>query len=227
MYLESHSTQSLKEIYGQIGQKPWGEVLVAINELLKITTLVRNASSYNNTKDFSGRSWDPDDWSFQRLCQVLVRRRFKLARSTLTNQLSDAIVQRRKRLTYRQRHERKIAGDLSDGAADSGNPGHSNGASNMSSDTLLQDTPAKKPTRPHSQQRHAASTLLSAPTPSQIYTPGRASTISASAMVTITYENEDLIYPHKPQLGSKDGSLSTCPYCAVPLPPNMSDPSWK
>lgn len=221
--LESHDTQSLKEIYETIGRQPWGEVLVAINELLKLTVFVRRSASSNSTRDFSSSSWDIEDENFRRQCQVLVRRRFPHARSTLTDQLSDAVVERRKRLEYRHRHESKIAEVHHQTTRDEAV------SQTQDSGPTMNDQPSNQDRKPRnlSRPRHGdPSTLLSIPRPSQVYARQQEDSAVGSVIGAYTSADESLFYPDKPQ-PIKRGALPECPYCAEPLPPHLSDADWR
>lgn len=217
---------SQKEIYDTMGQGPWGDITIALNELLKLTRLVRLSSISHREKEVPENTQNKDDDSFQEACRVLVRRRFPDARSSLTDQLGETMMLRRRRLLYRRHHEAKLTGTITMERAGLEHDRDVPHRSDVRVATESDASPLKRKTTTPSQIPNVLSTLLSRPGPSLVHRlqdNGPASSIQGARPRT----DGEVLYPPKPTEERTGTGLVVCPYCFEPLETHLSDKLWE
>lgn len=201
-------------------QKPWSDILLAVNELMKLTTMIRRSSSSNPRYQNAYPAPEGEDAKFEMYCPILVRREFPDARTSLTKLLSDAIIQRRRRLTRQRRRqlERSAAGVMH----------QARGTGPLLSPEDIQGSEAAMSEHEHHQPQNIYP-------PSEISKPGH-SIVHRLRDMSEPVESiigrwrpalEPALYPPLPQPDSNNPGFAKCPYCSEPLVLPLLAQDWR
>jgi hypothetical protein len=203
-------------------QKPWDDILSAVNELMKLTTMIRKSSSSNPRYQNAYPAPEGEDARFELYCPILVRREFPDARTSLTKLLSDAVIQRRRRLIRQRRRQfeqsapEEVTQNINEMSLLSHHEDIQGGGA-----TAMPDLGRHQP------QNDSSASVVSKPGPS--ITHRFRSTVQPAESIIGTSRSaaEPALYPPLPQPDSKNPESAICPYCSEPLTLPLPAQAWK
>jgi len=226
---------SIADQFTKYRGSPWTFLSLGIDELLKLTSAVRKSTTKTHGLSVPAHFETSDDEAFGNYARLIVRYRFPSARTSLTNQIGDALSSRRRYLLYRQSHERKLRGIIPPQARYSSSLANQHSELVLSSDTtrpqdgapILSPAGRQNLTPSVILRTQAGETEISKPRRSAFFKhrnmPSNASG-SVSGRSKQRESNPALQYPKIPPIVDDKRS---CYYCLRRLPENLTEVQWQ
>jgi hypothetical protein len=213
--------QSMEEIYASVDQKFWGDMIVALNELMKLTAMIRKSSSSNRAHREDPRDPEGEDAFFEYCLPILMRRKFPAARTSLTRLLADSVIARRKNLS-RQRTREEIRLSL---RTNSQAMVRSPVRGDIDIDDRTNSALGLEVVR--ISQNPSPLTAISKPDPSILYRFRNNVKPAESIIGQGRSSVEQAMYPPQPKPDAENSGPTKCPYCFGPLDVPLPDDTWK
>lgn len=186
---------------------------------MKLTTMVRKSSSSNPRYQNDSPAAEGEEAMFELYCPILVRRAFPNARTSLTKQLSDTIIQRRRRLTrQRRRQDEQRSPEVTQQTREMDPVLHHE--ETQSHATAMPEIERHQPQSPYSSK-------ISKPGLSFIHRLRNTGQRAESIIGTSRSALDPALYPPLPQPESSDSEFAHCPYCFEPLALPLLDEVWR
>jgi hypothetical protein len=225
---DSAGDQEMSQTFQKYQRKPWGEIVVALSNLFVLMKRVRETPAAGLEGGVSPNFHRADDGYYRDLCHVLIRSKFRHARSTLTDLIGDSIYFRRRRLLYRRFRQEKLQSSFErkKSSKESDLDQESRESCTVRDEQLEQRKTLEGETNCRVMVSQATTGITKFPRNQASRLLRQQSQVSGSVKGQRVAIQHRLDYPPIPE-GDAQTGFAYCDYCSEPMNIPISEDDWK